>query len=263
MRDGDIILLWVADFGEYLSEVAGLVDSHHFLVEGELLADAMVTVDVVVGIVVVFLVVDNSFEGETLAEVGLFVGITHSEGDDWDNARRQLELVGNGLGVVEYCAEIAETESFSFGSDADVLSCKRGIDGARHEPQEVVVRLVAVAEAAPVVVAIDVDADGKKGRSRAALSEMEFGERSNVFGLLGKDDAVNLHVACVGGTHATFENALHLVLFYGTRLEFADAAMVVDEVYSGHCFKIIVSGFRFADIALADFIYVALLRKNK
>ena len=69
------------------------------------------------------------------------------------------------------------------------------------------------------------------------MSEMEFGERGNVFGLLGEDDAVNLHVAGVGGTHATFENALHLFLFYGTRLEFADAAMVVDEVDSGHCFK--------------------------
>lgn len=137
------------------------------------------------------------------------------------------------MGVVEYGAEVAETEAEFFGGDADVLGCEGGIDGAGHEPEEVVVGLVTIAEAAPVVVAVDVDADCDEGGCAGSLSEMELGKCGYVLGFLCDDDAIYLHIACVGGSGSALEYALHCVGVDGGGLEFPDGAMVEDGLFGG------------------------------
>ena len=101
---------------------------------------------------------------------------------------------------------MAESQPFGFGSEAEVL-CEEGcIDQCRDEPQEVAVGLVALVDAAIVVVAVDVGADGEEHGCRRTLAEVELAEVGAEGLFLGGYDAVKLHVARVGGTDAAIDD---------------------------------------------------------
>ena len=206
--DGLVALAGVADAGEDLGEVAGAVLAHHFLVEGELLAEAVDAVDVVRGVGMVFLFVHDALHGKTLAEGGLLGGPAQGEGDDGHHALGELEDVGDGAGVVEHRAEVAEAEALALGGDAEVLGEEAGVDDAAEEPEEVAVGLVAAPLAAPEVVAVHVGADGEHHGGRAALAEMLLAELLAQLGFARHHHAVHLHVASVGGAAAALDDAV-------------------------------------------------------
>ncbi len=205
----------VAFGGEYLAVVASAVLFYHATVEGVVVAHTMGGGEFVVGRHVVGFVVHDGIQTEAFAATGLFFGVAHGDGDDGHHSLGAIQQFGNLACVVVDRAKIAESEATRFGSDADVLCAERGIDEGRGEPQQVAVGLVALVDAAVLVVASHVGADGEPDGGRGTLSEVELAELAAEGLLPGDDDAVELHVAGVGGTQAALQQLVEQGGGYG------------------------------------------------
>ena len=203
MADAFVHRAGVALGGEDFAVVAGAVLAHHFLVEGVVVAHGVDAAYVVVGVGVVDLAVQDAVGADALAEASLLGREAEGEGDDGHHPFGAMQQGGNLGRVVHHGAEVAEAQAASLGGEAEVLGEEAGVDQGGHHPQQVAVGLVALVDLAVAVVAVHIGADGEQQGGGGALVKVEFQQLGAQGFLASGDDAVELHVARVGGTQAT------------------------------------------------------------
>jgi len=177
---------------------------------------------------VVAFAVDYPFQGQAVGRRRQFVGVAHRHGSDRDHPLGQGEHLGDPVGVVGRRAEVADAEPLRLRFETDVLRSEDRVDRAVDEPDEIVVLRVGPPLAAPQREPAHVDAERQhdRGLSDHRLSEMARRQLFPDLRVGRHDDAVYLHIACVGSPRASFQNPLQQGLVHRIRLVAAHRPML-------------------------------------
>ena len=145
---------------------------------------------------------NNSVQWQSLGCYGAnaLVGITHSEGNDGHNQARQMQHLGNLLGIVGCGSNVATSQTLHLGYGIELL-CKDGdIENSTHERLQVVKPWLGIALLTPfhksVEIGTESEHNGRLGHHR--LIEMTRHEPLFHFFVFSNNDTIELHAASSG-----------------------------------------------------------------
>ena len=218
-RHGFVVFLRVAEVGEYLSESLLVVDVTEVAVLREILLIGIIGVDVGGGVVVVGLAVDETLQGQAVAERTLFSRPANGQRGNGHDETWQLEDADDLLGLIDGGAQIAVAQPLLVHEVAECLRIEQGVDGRILEREEIVVAGLGLALFTPARGTMEVSTDGEHHGGLRHHGLAEVGKRQALLHLViaGDDDAVELQVAhglCATGLceEAVEERFVHFAL---------------------------------------------------
>lgn len=197
LAHGFVVGLGVAYIGEYLCQRLLVVNADKVLVLRQAFLGAVVAVDGFGGIVLVGVLMDESFLIKAIGQWGLFSRPTYSKRGNGHDQTGQMEHVDDELGLVNSSAQEAVAQPFLIHEAAEGLRVEERIGSGIDEREEIVIARLGLTAASPSGGAVEVGTNGKHHRGLCHHRLVEVGRSQLLLdvGRASDNNAVQLQIA--------------------------------------------------------------------